>query len=1031
MANRWTEEQLQAINKTGSNIIVSAGAGSGKTEVLSERVIEKLRNGVHINNLLVLTFTNAAASEMKGRIREKIINDSKLSEERKQEEISLIDSSYITTFDSFALSIVKKYHYILNITSKVSITEEALITIKTEELLDEVLDEFYLKKDDSFLNFMNDFCLKSDDSIKKMITSIFKNILLKNDVLKFLDSIEDYFTEDMINSYIDDYLKILNTKQEEVKNILRELSLGFDSTYMEKLYNVLSNFLNAKTYDEIKKSLDFRLPAVPRNTEEELKNLKGTLKDVLDEVKNLTYYEDIDTIKKEILDTKENTKVFRDILKSLYLKLEKYKRDEDLYDFNDVFHFAIKLVLENEDVRSELKNNFHEILIDEYQDTSDLQELFISSIENNNVYMVGDIKQSIYRFRNANPKIFKDKYDKYSKGEGGIKIDLNKNFRSRREVLDNINLVFNKIMSLDIGGADYTTSHQMLFGNKTYEEEGKTNQNYNFKIKTYEKSDGFDNSVEEAFIIGRDIKKKVDDKYQVYKAGSSNTRDAKYSDFTILLDRSSDFALYKKVLDYLEIPCTISKDESLTGEDDILVIKNIFKLISLISKKKYNSEFRYSFVSIARSFLFNLSDEEIFSYFVDNNFKDSDIYVKCFKISKKIEEKTLSEILEEIIDEFCYEEKLITTTDIKLKRTRLEYIMKFVSDFASLGKTLDDVLDYLDTVLKSEIRLNFSTETEDNNSVTIMTIHKSKGLGFPVCYFAGFKKSFNFSELRERIIYNKKYGIILPKVDDFYKPTILKTLAMRKNIEEEISEKIRLLYVALTRVKEEMIIVCPTFEKYQNDTTISTQLKYKSFYDILESISIPLDKYTEVVESNATMDFQNTTLTNILKVKDYDNFTVKEINYTKEELKDVRYSKESMTLYSKDDKKKLEKGTSIHKIFEMLDFKNPNLENINKSERQLVERFLNSKIIKENINGKFYHEYEFIKSSGSDISHGIIDLMIENDNNIIIIDYKLKDTEDKHYIDQLNGYKNAIEEKTKKDVSTYLYSIIDNKFKEV
>ncbi len=1019
----WTEEQLAAIKESGKNIIVSAGAGSGKTAVLSERVIEKIKQGIHINELLIMTFTNAAAAEMKERIRKKL-----LKEKNFKEEIELLDSAYITTFDSFALSIVKKYHDILNITNKVKICDEALITIKKKELLDEIFDEYYEKEDESFLNLIKDFCLKDDKELKKYIISIYNSISLKYDPIEFLEkeSINN-FKEENLNKVVTDYNNLLKENIKEIENILRKLSLTFSSDYMMKLYAPLDKLLNANNYEEIKNSLDIKLPPVPKNTELEIKDLKGNIKTITDDLKKMCIYSSTEEIKEDILSTKNNTIVITNILKELFKRLDVYKKEESFYNFNDIFHMAIKIVKDNKEIRDEVRNSFKEILVDEYQDTSDLQEYFISLIEDNNVYMVGDVKQSIYRFRNANPYIFKNKYDNYSKDNGGIKIDLNKNFRSRREVLSNINLIFDKIMSDNIGGASYKQTHRMQFGNKTYEEDGLTKQNYNLKIKTYEKEKNISNSIKESFIIATDIKEKIKNKYKIY---DGNLREIKYSDFSILLDRSKDFDLYKKVLDYFGIPSEIIKNEELTKEDDILVLKNLFKLIILIHNKTYNQEFKYSFLSVGRSFLFDLDDDILFSYFVNNNFEESDIFIKCQEISKDLDIKTPSMVLEEIMNTFNYEEKLITLINIKNLRTRIEYIMTFLKDFSYLGNTPEDFIEYLDTVFTSSLRIEFQTKNTNSNAVKIMTIHTSKGLEFPICYFAGFTNSFNLRDLTDKILYNNTYGIVLPKVDEVIKATILNELLKYNTKKEEISEKIRLLYVALTRAKEEMIIVCPTFEK---DIELSeyTQMKYKSFYNIIESIRYELEDYIEFIDIEVNKDFLTTSFKSDLKLKEVEDFIVEELDIPTEEEEEKRFSKTTLEIQTKEEKEKLQTGTNFHQILEMIDFKNPNLEILDEKEKNMITSFLENDIIKNNLDGNIYHEYEFLFKKENINYHGIIDLMIEKSDKIIIIDYKLKNIDDEKYKDQLNGYKEAIKTKTNKKINTYLYSIIDNKFKEV
>ena len=566
----WTPEQQQAIDEEGKNIIVSAGAGSGKTAVLTERVIRKLKSGVHINELLVLTFTNAAAAEMKERIRKAIRKTPGL-----EEEMNRIDGAYITTFDSFALSIVKKYHTVINCTNNIQITDDVVINIKKQELLEEILDEKYLLQDKRFTKLIRDFCYKDDKELKKALLDIYQKIELKYDKEHFLETYLDNYTKSW-DKVIEDYLHSIKEKIKEIREILAEMSSYFDGKYMMKVEDYLYEFLNKESYEEKKKALDnfSRFPALPKNSEEAGKTLKKQLTGILDELKEEMTYEQVEEIKQELESTVSNQEEIIDILKELDKRLTSYKEQEEIYNFTDISRLAIKIVSENKEIREELTASFHEIMVDEYQDTSDTQEAFINLIANNNVYMVGDIKQSIYRFRNANPYLFKQKYDTYRDTDQGIKIDLVKNFRSRREVLEDINLLFNQFMDDTIGGADYKASHQMVFGNMAYEEGGKTRDNHHMELLTYnyDKTTPITKDEQEAFIIGEDIKDKVNNHYQVFDKDTGIIRPIEYKDFVVLLDKSKNFELYKKIFEYLGIPLSILKEESLSKDNDLSLI---------------------------------------------------------------------------------------------------------------------------------------------------------------------------------------------------------------------------------------------------------------------------------------------------------------------------------------------------------------------------------------------------------------------------------------------------------------------------
>ena len=1026
----WTIDQQKAIDVEGNNVIVSAGAGSGKTAVLTERVKRKLLSGVSVNQLLVLTFTNAAAAEMKDRIRRTILKTPEL-----KSQISLIDSAYITTFDSFALSIVKKYHTRLNISNKIKISDEVVIDLEKKKILDEIFEEEYLSPKSNFIKLINDFCLKDDDELKNYILNIYKKIELKYNKTKYLDN---YFEIDNTDTFINLYLDEIYKKINIIKELFNDLGEFFDGKFIDKMNIAFSKLLEANSYDKIIESLDFTSPRVNRYPCTSAKVVKNTIDDTLKEIKELCIYENINEIKEEINSTKSNIEIIIEILKKLDKRLDLYKSENEIYNFTDISRLSIKLVEENEDIREELSNTFNEILVDEYQDTNDTQEMFISLISHNNVYMVGDIKQSIYRFRNANPYLFKNKYDNYSKDNGGIKIDLLKNFRSRSEVLDNINMLFDFIMDDIIGGADYSKSHRMVFGNESYNIEGKTENNNNIDVITYSKDDigNISNSEEEAFIIGNDIKDKINNHYQVFDKDKKILRDIEYSDFVILLDRSSDFDLYKKIFEYLQIPLSIVKEESLTKNDDILVIKNLLKLLICIKENKLDLDFKYSYISVCRSYLYRLSDEEIYDIFVNDKFINSDLYNKCLELVDSMDTMNLSSYLLYVLDEFNYEDKIITVGNVKTLRTRLEYLYNLCCSYEEDGGSFETFINYLDEIFENEYDLKFNVNTSGNNSCKIMTIHKSKGLEFPICYFSGFSKKFNFDELKSKILFDNKYGIILPKVDNYYKDTILKTLLKIDTRREEISERIRLLYVALTRVKEKMIIVIPEGEELvETNSLVPLQVreKYNSFLSIINSIYTVILPYIKKSNVIGNKEYLKATRDSVIDELDNDNLIVEELSIDTNIINDTHYSKDKLHLIEKEEKQLMEFGTKVHSILEEIDFNNYDLDKYNVSDniKLKVNSFINSEFMSDKLNLNMYKEYEFIYNNDNTLSHGIIDLLLEDKDKMIIVDYKLKNIDDLSYDKQLNGYREFIYNKTHKKTLCYLYSILDEKVREV
>ena len=1009
---KFTEDQQLAIDKDKTSIIVSAGAGSGKTAVLSERVIRKLKDGVDIDKLLILTFTKEAAKEMKGRIRDKIISN------KLDRQLDLIDASFITTFDSYSLYIVKKYSYLLNISKNISIIDSSIINIKKLEIINDIFNEYYSNPTELFTKLINDYCFKDDKDLINSIIKISNNLDLKIDKKEYLDNyISEYYHDTNINKLKNDYLELLLNKIKEIKYNLEYLMSYCDGNYYDKIVSALNPLLISKSIEEINNNIDIKLPRLSK-ADDLTKKYKNNISDLIKEIKRLCSY-NLD----ELLDTRDYASIIIEIINKLDSRINKFKSDNNSYEFIDIAKMAIKVVRDNPSICDELKNYYNEIMVDEYQDTSDLQETFINLISNNNVYMVGDIKQSIYRFRNANPNIFKEKYINYEDNNGGYKIDLLKNFRSRKEVLDAINDIFNKVMSLDIGGADYIKSHQMVFGNTAYNIDPS---NY-LTILNYEESKDKSYTKEEAeiFITASDIKNKIDNKYQVMDKKTFKMRDITYSDICIIMDRNTEFLKYKQIFEYLNIPLVMYMDNVLSDGIDIILIKNILNLINKIKNKKYDREFRYYYVSIARSYLFSITDNEIFNTIKDNKIYESIIFKKCQSISYELDNINNIELLNRVVEVFDIYNKTIKVGGINDTIVRIYYLSDIARNLDNLGYSNNEFINYLNNIDKTEIK--YSLNTDSGDSVKIMNIHKSKGLEFPVCYYTGMHKKFNIRDLKETLFYYDKYGMILPIFTDSINDTFVKELVRDNYIKEEISEKIRLFYVGLTRAREKMIIV--TSLKYNEEPFNDiVKLKYMSFLDILNSIYSVIEGTIKNVDVDIDPNYKDIINPDISKyiTETGDYINDKELDITYNELGSKHFSKGNKEVISKSEQRNLEIGTKIHYILEMIDFKNPNYNIIDKNYVEFIKAFLDSDIMR-NLDCKIYKEYEFKYVVDNTEYHGFIDLMMEYDNYINIIDYKLKNTSDTSYIKQLEGYKNYIERITGKKVYTYLYSILDKK----
>ena len=1027
---KWTKEQEEAIYIDNTNVIVSAGAGSGKTAVLTERVIQKLLNGTHINELLLLTFTNNAAAEMKTRIKNKILNYPEIIEESK-----LVESADITTFDSFVLSLVKKYHYYLNINANLKIIDSSIINKLKKDYINEIFEQLYKENNKDFLNLILCFGTKNDKSIRKIILE--------------LDNKTDLITnkEEYLSSYVDNYYDInnLNTlfklleneifkKIDTINTLLDNLSYEVSNDYFNKINESLTPLFNIQDYTNLRLIInDITLPRMT-NASDKGKYYKERISKIIKGLKDDCTYSK-ESLINNVLSTQKYASIIIKIILELTTKINNFKYTNNAFEFNDISKIAIKLIKEYPDVLEYLKYHYKEIMIDEYQDTSDIQEEFVNLISNHNVYMVGDIKQSIYRFRNANPNIFKIKYDKYKKEIDGHKIDLNENFRSRKEVLNSINQIFNHVMDINIGNADYYKEHQLIYGNKSFETNGNNNYNNNLEIYNYEKDERYTNEEIEAFIIANDIKEKINNKYLVF---DNILRPCTYKDFCILMDRTTSFNIYQKVFNHLMIPLNIYQDNNILMTEEVLIINNIIALILSIKNKDINSKINFYYTSIARSYLFRLTDQEIYDTITNHEVFNSTIYNLCKEISYKIDYLSNEDILNLIIDKFNFYNKMITIGKTNERTIILNNLLEKFRELNSVGINIYSINDYLNSLMNDNESIKIPGIINDSDSVTITNIHKSKGLEYKICYFSGLHKKFNTMDSKKRIIWDFNLGLILPNYDKGFIPTFINTIYKNNYNIDEISEKLRLFYVALTRAKEKMIFVTSLNQDilniYDNENMVDylTRSNYKSFKDVIESClsyikDYVINKDLPIIDSTYkyphNININNISLTIPLLVN--------EIEENKNILNESHFSKSNSKIYSKEEINELNLGTKMHYILETLDFLNPNLTIYNDFELDIINGLLTSSLFKNIKDANIFKEYEFIYEKDNEQKHGIIDLMLEYQNYIDIIDYKLKNTTDNAYLKQLNGYKEYIKNKTNKKVNIYLYSLMNKEITEL
>lgn len=1037
-------QALAAYGKFDKDVLVSAGAGSGKTQVLTSRVTNLIKEGIKPTELLVLTFTNAAAAEMKARVRKMLGSDPSLSD-----SISLLEQAYITTFDSFNLSMCKKYFYKLNVSPDLSICDSSSIYIKKIDILNNIIDILYEDNDPMLIDYLNKFTTKKDNSLIDTLMTLINSIDKKEDSISFLEDYNDtYFSDKFLNMIKEEYFCLIISLSEKLKEKINELYSYINKKKDIETLDMIISGLSLNTFEGIKSVCSIKLPVIK---DEDYKVLRKSTKTLMDEIEKYTDYETLDIAVLEYKQTSSYIDLFRKILINYYKEIDGYKSKMGLYEFNDIQKLAIKLVKENEDVKEELKSNFKEILIDEYQDTSDLQETFISYFKNDNRFMVGDIKQSIYKFRNANPNIFAKKYETYypinkdnypslkdSFSEvSGYLIDMNQNFRSRSEVLSDINVMFSHLMTKEVGDAEYIKSHQMKFGLELYNNvkcDFTSGFNSDFIYYPYDTNSKIERDYYEGYIIAKDILSKVG-KYTVFNK-EEGFRKATFNDFCIILDRQDHFEIFKKVLEYFSIPVVIYADQSINSSYPTMVLINALKLVSYHFKHTFNSDYYHALASVLRSFLFSFSDDEIYKIVSSKNL-DNIVSKTVKEISYLIDKKDSQTILNEILNKFKFYDSVIKVSNINNSLHEVEFISSKLNELAKMGYHFTEVVEVLDKLLKSGTDIKYSMDVSTSSGVKMMNIHKSKGLEYPICYFADFNHSYNSANIKSKTGFDTKYGIYTPTFNEGEKETILKKLFVNKWKKETISERLRLFYVALTRAREKMIFI-RDISNIKDYVDTDTQKSFGQYFDYLESknpklfknkIELSEDYFSDLDVSKINQNTYNLKLKSNPKL-DYESLNIKS-NLVKQDHISKRMNKISNSHLDS----MLEKGLQYHYILEMLDFTRPfeslNELDIDSNAKNIITKVLNMDLMKNIYLAKTLHEYEFFSIIDNASYHGIIDLLAIYDDHIDIIDYKLKNFDDEAYDRQLGLYKKYVMSKTNLRVDCYLLSIIDGTTRKV
>ena len=963
--------------------------GSGKTAVLVERIIQKiLKDEVDIDKLLVVTFTNAAASEMRERVLNAIYR--RLEDDTDNvhllRQITLLNKASICTIDSFCLEIVRDNFYELeNVSPNFRIADTTEIDLLKQEVLEDLFEQKYENEDSEFLNLITTYTSYKDDTpLKDLVLKIFNYIQSNPFPDKWLkEKVEMFNLKDKLDDNFSDTVwgreLVIGLKEEivddisSIKNLIKliEWNPEFEK-HCICLYNDIDKLENLeRSLDDWNKAyninLDLKFDSWPRNSVTDI-DLKDKVKDERNAIKKHLQSE-LDKIL--VFDSKQANQDIYDMyptlvnLENLVFAFEKEfskrKRDKNIVDFNDIEHFALEILLkENDgkfeptDVAKKYKDKFIEIAIDEYQDSNLVQESILNAISRgNNIFMVGDVKQSIYRFRQARPDLFLNKYSKYKNKdeegkEKGLRIQLFKNFRSRENVLDFTNLVFQDIMSEDLGDIDYTEQEYLNPGASYLD----VNQNLNTEIDVInllnqEEENRFDEEREgqevkekeeriedielEARFVANRIKELIDNKYQVFDKNIQDYRDITYKDIVVLLRATATSApIFEQEILNLEMPVFSDSSQEYLDSIEIQTIMSLLKIID-------NPIQDIPLVTVLRSNIGKFTDDDLIKIRLSDSYDNFYICLQKSLIDTNGELKDKIIKFLNMIDDFREEQEYLSLDELiwkiymdtgfynyvglmpngELRQANLKMLFQKAKQFETANfKGLYNFIKFIEKLSLSSGDLGSAKLIgENDNVIRIMSIHKSKGLEFPVVFLANTGKQFNLMDLNQNILLHQELGLGV-KYIDYDKQVQYNTLsrvALRNKVfVETLSEEMRILYVALTRAREKLIITglskdyekeilnikkqIECYDKIDDKVSYILVKKYKKYLDWILLV------YFYEKENIKNVDFnvynKNDLLSNLTKIE-------------KKEI-DVKSLLENNTDISKDD---------LHSIDKILNYK--------------------------------------------------------------------------------------------------------------
>lgn len=880
MGVTWTKEQQKVIDLRDRNILVSAAAGSGKTAVLVERIITMLaadKNPVDVDQLLIVTFTEAAAAEMKERIRaaiDKKLNEDPENEHLKQQE-TLIHNAQITTIHSFCLSVIRDHFHAIDIDPGFRIGEEGELKLLRHDVLEEVLEERYARASQRFLDFSSVYGGgRSDKKLEELILKIYEFSRSYPDADKWLkDCVEAYRVtneEELEDSiYVRCILENVTRYLADVKELLKQgLEVcreadgpaAYESTLLRD-QQMVERICKADTFAELvdvmQKVSWIRLAANrDKSVSEEkvvrVKAIREEVKGLVGDVASQYFYQDMEGILEDMARCLPAMEELAELVQAFADKFEEKKQNQNVIDFSDMEQYALRILTKKtedgfvpSDVAREYRQQFREIMIDEYQDSNLIQETILTSISTvsegrYNIFMVGDVKQSIYRFRLSRPELFMEKFDAYDTEDGERqRIDLHKNFRSRREVLDSCNYIFRQIMTRELGGITYDDKSALYVG-ADYKE-GKDLETEVLVIDSggegYEAlPDG--EAVSERELEARAIAGKIRmllEKQQVIDKRSGEFRSVRYSDIVILTRSVKGFAdIFTEVLNQEGIPTYAGTREGYFATQEIGVLLDYLRVLD-------NRQQDIPLAAVLLSQFGGLTKEEI--AVIRSSFREVPFYQAVaayqeegdeIRIRSKLEKclglmdefrkivpyTPIHELLLRILSDTGYGDFVAAMPGGAQRSANIEMLASKARAFeAASYKGLFHFIRYIEQLKKYDVDYGeASIEDEQSDTVRVMTIHKSKGLEFPIVFVAGMGKRFNMQDARSSVVLHARLGVGLDAVNlksRTKSPSIIKKVIQKEEALDSLGEELRVLYVALTRAKEKLIITgtCSNLDK--------------------------------------------------------------------------------------------------------------------------------------------------------------------------------------------------------------------------